>query len=216
MKNLHIYKFLLIFISILASCGSNNEGAESIQTESVQTESAQEEIANGIPSAEALIKIKLNDDLMKKYINAVKVLKEKGQEIDNNTNDINALYQYGQLESLVREAGFKNINEFVAVHTKVVWSMLSFQSGEEIKNIDYDKAKSESEKSLDEALKDPNLTEENRKQLEQAREMINNSLSQSKETIQQYLEQIKRYATEEDIAIVKRYSKDLKKVYEIE
>ncbi len=211
MKTLLTYKFLLIFISILASCGGNNEGKESIQTES-----SQEEIADNTISEEAIIKIKLNDDLMKKYINAVKVLKEKGQEIDNNANGIDALYQYGQLESLVREIGFKNINEFVAVHTKVVWSMLSFQSGEEIRNIDYDKAKSESEKSLDEALKDPNLTEENRKQLEQAREMINSSLSQSKENIQQYLEQIKKYATEEDIAIVKRYSQDLKKIYAME
>jgi len=211
MKNLRIYKFLLIFISILASCGGNNEGMES-----TQKDSDREEIANSTMSEEAIIKIKLNDDLMKKYINAIKILKEKGQEIDNNTNSIHALYQYGQLESLVRETGFKNINEFVAVHTKVVWSMLSFQSGEEIKNIDYDKAKSESEKSLDEALKDPNLTEENRKQLEQAREMINSSLSQSKETIQQYLEQIKQYATDEDIAIVKRYSEDLKKIYAME
>lgn len=206
MKNLKMCMFLLICLLVLASCGSKNEG----------TEAAQEEIADNPMSEEAIVKIKLDDDLMKKYINAIKVLKEKGQEIDNNANAIGSLYQYSQIESLVKETGFKNINEFVAVHTKVVWAMLSFQSGEEIKNIDYDKAKSESEKSLEEALKDPNLTEEAKKQLEQARELMNSSLSQSKESVQQYLEQIKKYATEEDVAIVKRYMEDLKKVYEME
>ncbi|SFE40893.1 hypothetical protein [Thermoflexibacter ruber] len=206
MKNLQMCMFLLICLLVLASCGSKNEG----------TEAAQEEIADNPMSEEAIVKIKLNDDLMKKYINAIKVLKEKGQEIDNNANAISSLYQYSQIESLVKETGFKNINEFVAVHTKVVWSMVSFQSGEEIKNIDYDKAKSESEKSLEEALKDPNLTEEAKKQLEQARELMNSSLSQSKNSMQQYLEQIKKYATEEDVAIVKHYMEDLKKVYEME
>ncbi|GAB4195976.1 MAG: hypothetical protein OHK0057_02530 [Thermoflexibacter sp.] len=206
MKNLQMCVVLLICLLVLASCGSKNEG----------TEAAQEEITDNPMSEEAIVKIKLNDDLMKKYINAVKVLKEKGQEIDNNANAISSLYQYSQIESLVKETGFKNVNEFVAVHTKVVWSMVSFQSGEEIKNIDYDKAKSESEKSLEEALKDPNLTEEAKKQLEQARELMNSSLSQSKESMQQYLEQIKKYATEEDVAIVKRYMEDLKKVYEME
>lgn len=206
MKNLRICMVLLMCLLMLASCGSKNEG----------TEAAAEEIADNPMSEEAIIKIKLNDDLMKKYINAIKVLKEKGQEIDNNANAISSLYQYSQIESLVKETGFKNINEFVAVHTKVVWSMVSLQSVEEIKNIDYDKAKSESEKSLEEALKDPNLTEEAKKQLEQARELMNSSLSQSKESVQQYLEQIKKYATEEDVAIVKRYTEDLKKIYEME
>lgn len=206
MKNLRIYMVLLMCLLMLVSCGSKNEG----------TEAAEEEIADNPMSEEAITKIKLNDDLMKKYINAIKVLKEKGQEIDNSTNAINSLYQYNQVESLVKETGFKNINEFVAVHTKVVWSMVSLQSGEEIKNIDYDKAKSESEKSLEEALNDPNLTEEAKKQLEQARELMNSSLSQSKESMQQYLEQIKKYATEEDVVVVKRYTEDLKKIYEME
>lgn len=206
MKNLRIYMVLLMCLLMLVSCGSKNEG----------TEAAEEEIADNPMSEEAITKIKLNDDLMKKYINAIKVLKEKGQEIDNSTNAINSLYQYNQVESLVKETGFKNINEFVAVHTKVVWSMVSLQSGEEIKNIDYDKAKSESEKSLEEALNDLNLTEEAKKQLEQARELMNSSLSQSKESMQQYLEQIKKYATEEDVVVVKRYTEDLKKIYEME
>lgn len=207
MKKLQIYGLMLAFLLVWA-CGSKENQSEA-------TEKGAEEIAEETSEAgenPMLANVTLTDDLVKKYMDVMPKLKEKGANMSVDS-DLEGLYRYKQLENVVQEAGFKDFSEFVGTHTKIAYAIVSLEVGKNT-NIDMDKIREEAAKEMEKAMNDPNLTAEQKEQMEAAQKLVDANLGAGKDIVKSTLDQFKKNLTENEREVVNKFKGDLTKLYE--
>jgi hypothetical protein len=206
MKKIQFYCSLLAFCLLLA-CGSQKGETET-------TEVAEEEVQiDGKDGSKTIGDIKLTDGLMKNYITIIPKLKEKGASLSPDMGKIEGLYQYNQLEGMIKDGGFKDLNEFIMVHTKIAYSFAANEMKAQNIEQKIGDAQAEGIKKIEESLKDPNITAEQKQVLEMTLEQLKGS-GQGANAVQDMMDAYKGMITEEDKALVEKYSADLKKLYE--
>jgi len=145
--------------------------------------------------------VKLNDDMVKKYIAAYKVMQEKG--ITSEGEDVNN----AALEEAAKQAGFKDLGEFMNVQTSILaaYSIIAGQQYiddmEEMHSPEYAKWKeifdnpdvpaAEKEKAKKEMEKAKEEWEKNKKMAEPVMGFVNNLIDK------------------DSAAVVKKYEKEL-------
>jgi hypothetical protein len=207
MKAIQLYFVLLAFLALNA-CGS--KGTQSESTTSEQTIAVTEEEGT---SDNAVKSIVLDDTKMKNYIGTIKKLKEKGAEFSQDINQLNSIFKYKELEGIVQEGGFKDFNEFINVHTKIVYAVVINEMEAQDVDSKIKEAQKESTKELEKSLNDPNISEEQKKIIQQTIEQMKgmeNLGSQMESATSMYRSMV----TDADIAVAKKYSEELKKMYE--
>jgi hypothetical protein len=207
MKKIQFYCSLLACCLLLA-CGSQKGETET--TEEVAEEEVQ---IDGKDGSKTIGDIKLTDGLMKNYITIIPKLKEKGASLSPDMGKIEGLYQYNQLEGMIKDGGFKDLNEFIMVHTKIAYSFAANEMKAQNIEQKIGDAQAEGIKKIEESLKDPNITAEQKQVLEMTLEQLKGS-GQGANAVQDMMDAYKGMITEEDKALVEKYSADLKKLYE--
>lgn len=208
MKKIQLYCLIFSFLCLCA-CGGSKEN----KTDEAITDQEDNIVASDKAQENAIAAIALNDKVMEKYMATMKLLKTKGADISKDANGLNALFKLKQLEDVLQEGGFKDFNEFVAVHTKIVYGLMASEMQSQNVEQKMKDAQSEGIKQIEESLKDPNISAEQKKILEQTLEQMKGTGDLGSQ-MQSALESYKNMVTEDDIAVVKKYTDDLKKVYE--
>lgn len=157
----------------------------------------------------------LTDDMVQKYIKAYKVLKEKGGDLIQGVNTNNAESmgkdKFNTLESAIKSAGFNDYAEFVRVNAKIAWAFSLSQGSGFVDKMET--TKSEGFKQIEDALNDPLTPEETKKELRKAKEEIQKEWDKNKQWSDLTLNQIKKITSNEDMAIIKKYSKELEEAF---
>lgn len=206
MKKIQFYCSLLAFCLLLA-CGSQKSETETNEVAEEVNQSTENE------GNKVIGDIKLTDGLMKNYIAIIPKLKEKGASLSPDMGKIEGLYQYSQLEGMIKEGGFKDLNEFIMVHTKIAYSFAANEMKSQNIEQKIGDAQAEGIKKIEESLKDPNITAEQKQLLEMTLEQLKGS-GQGANAVQGIMDAYKGMTIEEDKALVEKYSADLKKLYE--
>lgn len=207
MKKIQFYCSVLACCLLLA-CGSQENESETTETAEEVSQADAEE------GSKAMSSLKLTDDLMKNYMTLIPKLKEKGASLSPDMGKIEGLYQYNQLEGMIKEGGFKDLNEFIMVHTKIAYSFAANEMKSQNIEQKIGDAQAEGIKKLEESLKDPNITAEQKQLLQMTLDQLKGSGQESGNAIQGIMDSYKDMITEEDKALVDKYSVDLKKLYE--
>lgn len=207
MKKIQFYCSLMMLCLLVACGGTQNE--EITQTEVV----ADKEPTPMENPAEAMGKTKLTEDLMKNYIALIPKLKEKGATLSPDMGEIEGLYQYNQMEGIIKENGFKDLNEFIMVHTKIVYGFAAHEMKEQGAEQKLEDAQAEGIKAIEKSLQDPNTPADQKKILELTLEQLKAN-GQGTNTIKGIMDTYKQIVSEEEIELVKQYRTALKKTYE--
>ncbi|MCU0391609.1 MAG: hypothetical protein MUE81_10870 [Thermoflexibacter sp.] len=205
MKKIQLYFIVFAFL-MLGACGGKETQSET--TTSEETNSLAESKDDN-----AIKNIALDDTKLKNYIETIKKLKEKGADFSEDVNALNGLFKYKEMEGLVQEGGFKDFNDFILVHSKIAYAlMVNEMKEQDIENKVKDEQKKTTEE-LEKSLNDPNISEEQKKMIQQTIEQVK-GMENIGSQIQSATGMYKNMVSDDDVAIVKKYSEALKKVYE--
>jgi len=206
MKKIQFYCLLVVFCLLLACGGKQNE-------EVSQTEVTDDKESRPMENpAEAMGKLKLTDDLIKNYMVLVPKLKEKGASLSADMGKIEGLYQYNQMEGLIKENGFKDLNEFIMVHTKIAYGFAANEMKEQNAEQKMEDVQTEGIKAIEKSLKDPNISAEQKQILEMTLQQLKGNGQEN--TIKSIMDSYKQMVSEEETDLVKKHTADLKKIYE--
>ncbi len=173
----------------------------------------------------------LNDQKIKNYICAYRTLKEKS--IDNSDyfktvikvrGEISELMNiYPNIDNDLKKCNINNMIDFIKLNAKVAWAWNIYQGqkGLDIYINFQDKVSKNIQNQMEQALKNPNLTEEQKKQLQKQWE---ESLQKVKDENKEQMEKNKRWAewtlnlvkpltNDKDIEVIKKHEQELLEVF---
>ena len=154
----------------------------------------------------------LTDEIVVKYCDTYKKLKAGGpamlEQLNKNGGNPQASKdQFSNFENSIKEGGFSSYSEFVMANAKIGWAFsISQATGfqDQMQTME-----SDGEKQIEEALKNPNLPEETRKELEKSLITIRESYAKNTKWANVSLDLVKRIVSDDDLKIVKRHEKEL-------
>jgi hypothetical protein len=154
----------------------------------------------------------LTDELVVKYCNVYKKLKADGPAMleqlnKNGGNPQASVDQFIGFERTIREGGFESYAEFVKTNAKIAWAFSISQAGGFMN--DMDSMKTDAEKQIAEALKNPDLPKEARDELEKNLAVIRETYAKNSKWANFSMDLIKRIVSDEDLKIIKRHEKEL-------
>ncbi|TGN17193.1 hypothetical protein [Leptospira idonii] len=158
--------------------------------------------------------VELNDDVIRKYVTAVKALHKLGPDIPKKIaekNDPTGLAMFAEIESVIQQAGFKDYAEFVKVNAKVAWAWNVSQGELGIQK--FKTMKDQGLIDLEEALNNPNVPEETKIELRKTKDRIINDWAANKKYADIAMKIVKPLTNEHDLEIIKRNQKELMEAY---
>lgn len=207
MKKIQFYCSVMV-LCLLVACGGTQ--SEEVTQEEVTADAKPMLMENPL---DAMSKVKLNEDLMKNYLALIPKLKEKGADLSPDMGKIESLYQYKQVEGIIKENGFKDLNDFVMTHTKVVYGFVASEMKEQSTEQKLEDAQAEGIKAIEKALNDPNTPADQKKILEMTMEQLKAN-GQGTSTLKSILDSYGQMVSAGEIELVQKYKTELKKIYE--
>ncbi|GAB4335532.1 MAG: hypothetical protein OHK0038_13270 [Flammeovirgaceae bacterium] len=212
---------LLVFFIILFSCSGN------IPKNEKEAGDLYKEITK--------TNFPLTEEMVVKYIATYKKLREAGPDFLKYANGgaDNGMAGFNAFEKIVKEGGFKDYPDFVRTNAKIAWAFIIVQGQSGIEDFSNfkDKMKNQGEEiyqqsfaELDKMLNDPDVPVETKEQLRKTKEQLEQQRKESYEKIDNQWEndkvwadwvvdKIKNLTSDEDMAIIKKYRKELMEVY---
>lgn len=160
--------------------------------------------------------VDLNDEIIQKYVIAVKSLHKLGpnlpQELaEKGESAATGMEVFNQIESAIKEAGFKDYYEFVKVNSKVAWAWNVSQG--EIGMQKFQIMKDSGIQRLDESLNDPNVPDDVKAELKKTRQEILDNWAQNKPYADLAMKVVRPLTNEHDLEIIKRNQKILMEAF---
>lgn len=160
--------------------------------------------------------VELNDEVIEKYIKAVRALHKLGpnlpQELaEKGESAATGLEVFNQIESVIKEAGFKDYYEFVKVNSKVAWAWNVSQG--EIGMQKFQVMKDSGIQRLDESLNDPNVPDDVKAELRKTRQEILDNWAQNKPYADLAMKVVRPLTNEHDLEVIKRNQKNLMEAF---
>jgi hypothetical protein len=174
---------LCLLGSLLFSCGGNNAETQSTNTET-EVNFSEEMSKSGLP------KVEINEENAQKYLAFLDIIRKRSPEWERKMDEsaISALAALltsnAELESIIKEAGFKNREEFYAVAVRIQQVLVSLQNDETQGELQEGSQKALEE--FDKQLKNPDLDENTKKILEAQREQMKKSLEEYQKTTENF------------------------------
>ncbi|NPV02874.1 MAG: hypothetical protein HPY53_15990 [Brevinematales bacterium] len=148
---------------------------------------------------------KLNDDLVKKYIAAYKVMQDKGVSSEGEGVDDKVL------DEAAKQAGFKDLNDFMMVQASVLaaYSIIASQqyidTMEEMQSPEYDKWK--------EIFDNPDIPEEQKAEAKKEMEKAKAEWEKNKKVAEPVMGFVSSLIDKDSAAVVKKYEKELGELF---
>jgi hypothetical protein len=154
----------------------------------------------------------LTDELVVKYCKVYKKLKANGPAMleqlnKNGGNPQASIDQFAGFEKTIQEGGFESYAEFVKTNAKIGWAFSISQAGGFMDEME--SMKTDAEKQITEALKNPDLPKETRDQLEKNLAVIRETYAKDSKWADFSMDLIKRIVSDEDLKIIKRHEREL-------
>jgi hypothetical protein len=160
--------------------------------------------------------VTLTDELIEKYIKAVRSLHKLGPSIpqklaEKGESEATGIDLYHEIDNVIKEAGFKDYFEFVKVNAKVAWAWNISQGELGIQK--FQGMKDEGLKQIEETLANPEVPEETKKELRKARQEIIDTWMHNKKYADISMNIVKPLTNEHDLEIIKRHHKEIMEAY---
>ena len=158
----------------------------------------------------------LSDELIEKYIKAVKALHKLGPGIpqklaEKGESEATGIELYNEIDGVIKEAGFKDYFEFVKVNAKIAWAW-NVSQGE--LGIERFKGMTDNGvKQMDEAIANPDVPEETKAELRKARQEILDNWAHNKKYADISMSIVRPLTNRHDLEIIKRHQKELMEAY---
>lgn len=158
----------------------------------------------------------LSDELIEKYIKAVKSLHKLGPSIpqklaEKGGSEATGIELYNEIDSVIKEAGFKDYFEFVKVNAKVAWAWNVSQG--ELGIAKFQGMTDNGIKQMEEAITNPDVPEETKAELRKAKQDILNNWAHNKKYADISMSIVRPLTNEHDLEIIKRHQKELMEAY---
>lgn len=160
--------------------------------------------------------VELTDEMIQKYIKAVKALHKLGPSIpqklaEKGESEATGIELYNEIDSVIKEAGFKDYFEFVKVNAKVAWAWNVSQG--ELGILRFQMMKDSGLQQMDEAINNPDIPEETKTKLRKAKQEIINNWAHNKKYADISMSIVKPLTNQHDLEIIKRHQKELMEAY---
>lgn len=160
--------------------------------------------------------VELTDEMIQKYIKAVKALHKLGHSIpqklaEKGESEATGIELYNEIDSVIKEAGFKDYFEFVKVNAKIAWAWNVSQGDLGIKK--FQTMKDSGLQQMEEAIANPDVPEETKAELRKAKQEILDSWEHNKKYADIAMNIVKPLTNEYDLEIIKRHQKELMEAY---
>ncbi|TGN09845.1 hypothetical protein EHS11_12285 [Leptospira ilyithenensis] len=160
--------------------------------------------------------IELTDELIQKYVSAVKALHKLGSDIpkqlaEKGESEATGLELFNQIESIIKDAGFKDYAEFVKVNAKVAWAWNVSQGELGIQK--FQNMKDDGLKQIEDTLADPSVPEEAKIELRKAKQKITDDWSHNKKYADISMSIVRPLTNSHDLEIIKRNQKEIMEAY---
>ncbi|WP_411824495.1 hypothetical protein [Leptospira sp. 'Mane'] len=187
--------FILIFISLFLS---------------IQCKKLYEVYENNVSG------IELTDELIAKYVKAVKGLHKLGPDIpkqlaEKGESNATGLELFHQIESVIKDAGFKDYAEFVKVNAKVAWAWNVSQGELGIQK--FQNMKDDGLRQIEDTLVDPSVPEEVKAELRKTKQRIIEDWSHNKKYADISMSIVRPLTNHHDLEIIKRNQKEIMEAY---
>lgn len=158
----------------------------------------------------------LSDELIEKYIKAVKALHKLGPNLpqklaEKGEGAVNGMELYNEIESVIKEAGFKDYFEFVKVNSKVAWAWNVSQG--ELGIARFQMMKDSGLQQMEEAIANPDVPEETKAELRKAKQEIIDNWAHNKKYADISMSIVRPLTNQHDLEIIKRHQKELMEAY---
>ncbi len=160
--------------------------------------------------------VELTDEMIQKYIKAVKALHKLGPSIpqklaEKGESEATGIELYNEIDSVIKEAGFKDYFEFVKVNAKVAWAWNVSQG--ELGILRFQMMKDSGLQQMDEAINNPDIPEETKTELRKAKQEIIDTWAHNKKYADISMSIVKPLTNQHDLEIIKRHQKELMEAY---
>ena len=160
--------------------------------------------------------VELTDELIEKYIKAVKSLHKLGPSIpqklaEKGESEATGIELYNEIDAVIKEAGFKDYFEFVKVNAKIAWAWNVSQGELGIQK--FQMMKDSGLQQMDDAIANPEVPEETKAELRKARQEIIDNWAHNKKYADISMSIVKPLTNEHDLEIIKRHQKELMEAY---
>lgn len=160
--------------------------------------------------------VELTDELIEKYIKAVKSLHKLGPSIpqklaEKGESEATGIELYNEIDGVIKEAGFKDYFEFVKVNAKIAWAWNVSQG--ELGIARFQMMKDSGLQQMDEAIANPDVPEASKAELRKAKQEILDNWAHNKKYADISMSIVRPLTNRHDLEIIKRHQKELMEAY---
>ncbi len=160
--------------------------------------------------------VELTDEMIQKYIKAVKALHKLGPSIpqklaEKGESEATGIELYNEIDSVIKEAGFKDYFEFVKLNAKVAWAWNVSQGDLGIAR--FQTMKDNGIKQIEETLANPEVPEETKVELRKTKQEILDNWEHNKKYADIAMSIVRPLTNRHDLEVIKRHQKELMEAY---